>query len=449
MCVLVLFVCRAVIASTVVPPWQNPDEPTHVFLAQLLALPAAVVNSSPIVRLSNGDLLTRVEQDIQGQILESMAAHRWWEAYGAQPPAAIPRAFVLLGQFSAGTYTQPIYYGVAAGVLRATAPDNIDGTYWRLRALSILLAVIALWCAWAGTRLFFGDVVALGATAIASLHPQVLITTMAVNPDVLTAVWGAFIWWQVAELVNGRRRGLAFLLLIVGAVAAVLTKRSAVPAAAMALLVAVWVFLPRTWRFSPRQRVLAVLAALAGVAAVAAATLVFDGLFTAVASFWSSVAVQRRPLTSGLLPVAAEYVGIGIDYAWLIAGWQRFSPPDWWLWIVRGLTAVGLAGAVVAVIRARGRTQDGLAVAWVFVLIQVGAILIPGFWNLAAPQGRYLAPVLAPLAVLLWMGVMALTPVRWHAATGSLLVGAIALIDATALTATLIPAYTPSMLYVP
>ena len=437
------------IVSAVVPPWQNPDEPTHVFLAQLLALPAAVVNTSPVVQLPNGDLLTRVEQDIQGQILESMAAHRWWEAYGSPPPEVIPRAFVLLGQFSSGTYAPPIYYGIAAGVLRLTAPDDIDGTYWRLRGLSIVLAVIALWCVWAGTRLFFGDSVALGATAIASLHPQALITTMAVNPDVLTAVWGAFIWWQVAELVNGRRRGLAFLLLIVGAVAAVLTKRSAVPAAAMALLVAVWVFLPGTWRFSPRQRVLGALAALAGVAAVAAATLVSDGLFTAVASFWSSVAVQRRPLTSGLLPVAAEYVGISIDYAWLIAGWQRFSPPEWWLWIARGLTAAGLAGAVVAVIRARGRAQDGLAVAWSFFLIQAVAILVPGFWNLAAPQGRYLAPVLAPLAVLLWMGIMGLMPVRWHAAAGPLLVGAIAVIDATALTATLVPAYMPSMLYVP
>ena len=60
---LVLFVCRAVLASTIVPPWQGPDEPVHFAVTELLTVPVANLESERV--------------DLESEILASMATYRW------------------------------------------------------------------------------------------------------------------------------------------------------------------------------------------------------------------------------------------------------------------------------------------------------------------------------------------------------------------------------------
>ena len=443
-CVLALFVCRAVIVSAIVPPWQGPDEPTHVALAQLLALPDAIVYNSPL--LPNGDLTTRVESDVHGQVLESMAAHRWWDAYGQAAPDPLPRSFSPASRFSTGSYGQPLYYGLAALVLRVTAPRDMDATYFRLRALSLVLGVMTLLVGWAGTRVLLGSTAALGATVLAALYPQFVLSAISPNPDALAAFWGALIWWQFARLVVCRRRTMSFSLLIISAVAAVLTKRSAVPLAGITIVSAVWLFLPQAWRFTKRQKLLLGFAVAALAAAAATTAMLFNNAFGWLVANWATVFVTRRPLSAATFPVAAEYLRISVDYAWLMAGWQRFAPQEWWLQIARALTVIGLCGAAVRVVRARGRFQHGMTAAWTFFLVQALAVVVPGFWSLAAPQGRYLFPVLAPMTVLLWGGVVGTGSSRRHSYAALALIGTVALLDATGVTTVLIQAYLPVML---
>jgi hypothetical protein len=167
---LMLFACRAVLASVIVPPWQGPDEPAHFVPAQLLTM--------------HDDLGSQLT--VQKHVLESMRKYRWWEAYGGPPPDPFPTEFWQNGdRLPIGTYSQPVYYGLGAAVLSISPTASLDGQYWRLRMLSAVLAMATLGLSWAGTRLLFGPGVALGATTITALHPQFLLTAIWVNPDAL------------------------------------------------------------------------------------------------------------------------------------------------------------------------------------------------------------------------------------------------------------------------
>src|SRR5262245_29279861 len=60
---LAIFVCRAVIAAFVIPPWQGPDEPLHYVLAEQVAR-GTIDDQSVRARL-------------EAQVLRSMAANNW------------------------------------------------------------------------------------------------------------------------------------------------------------------------------------------------------------------------------------------------------------------------------------------------------------------------------------------------------------------------------------
>ena len=427
---LALFVCRAVLASVIVPPWQGPDEPVHFVLAQLLT----VADESVAPR----------QPELERQVLESMGRYRWWEPYGGRTPNPLPRSFAAATtRLGVGVYSQPLYYGLGAAVLGVAPPAKLESAYWRLRVLSIALGVATLAMAWAGTRLLFGPAVAIGASAIAALHPQFLLAAISVNPDALLILLGAFMWWQVARVVNGRRPAMSRLLIIVAGIAALLTKRNAIPLVAVAVaVVTASMFATQTVRIT-RRTILLVLAGLGMCGAVlVGGWLAFEGPIRELAIFWGNALNIRRPLGGTMLPQAVEYARISIDYVWLVAGWLRFPAPEPWLWVTRALTVTGFASAVTLLFRSP-KLRQPMSIAWVFVVVHCATIVGLNFWTLASPQGRYLFPVIAPATALLWLGLTHAAPVRFRPYAAPVLISILAIMDVTGFTTVLIPAYLP------
>ena len=446
---LALFVCRGVLASVVVPPWQGPDEPTHFALAAELALPPGIWRSADLEFLSDrANITNSVTTDVQRQVLESMARHRFWEPYGVKAPDPLPELFVDAGAISAGTLSQPLYYGLAASMLRVVPTRSVDQQYAVLRMLSVALSVFTLVFGWAGTRALFGSRIGVGAMAVGALHPQFLLVSIAVNPDVLVSTIAAFMWWQLAMVMTGQRRAMSCVLLVVAAAAALLTKRSSVPFVGATMLALMSLLLPQKLRAPAFARVVVggtVIAAL-GLAAVLSFA---EGPWTPLMTLWRGIFQVNRPIAAATPAVALEYLRIGVDYAWLMAGWQRFAPPAPWLWTARILTLTGAPGALLALVRCVGPLRQRLALAWLLVFVQVYAVIVPGFWSSAAPQGRYLFSVLAPIGVLLWLGIEQSCPASVRPYAGAALVGVLAVMDVIAFTAVLFPAYVPYVLYVP
>jgi hypothetical protein len=427
---LTLFLCRAVLASVVVPPWQGPDEPVHFVLAQLLS----VADDSP----------EPMRPKLERQVLESMGTHRWWEPYGGRTPDPLPRSFSeAAARIGTGVYFQPLYYGVAAPVLRVARPMSLESAYWRLRALSIALSIVTLALAWAGTRLLFGPAVATGATSIAVLNPQFMLTVISVNPDALLIVLGAFMWWQVARVVRGHRPGMSLILVVVAAAAALLTKRSALPLGAVAVVVvAASMFTRQTVRITRRSVLLALTALGVCGTILVAGWYAFEGPTRELGMFWRNALIIRRPLDDTLLPQALEYARISIDYVWLVGGWLRFPAPEPWLWVARFLTVVGLTGAAILLIRSP-MLRRPLSIAWLFVILQAVTVIGWGFWSRASPQGRYMFPIIAPATALLWLGLTHATPARVRPYADPVLILILAVMDVTGFTTVLIPAYLP------
>lgn len=426
-CLLALFVCRVVMASTIVPPWQGPDEPVHFMFTKLLTVPAGGVEAARV--------------DLERQVLESMATYRWWEPYGVPTPDPVPTRFYQIGRFGTASYAQPLYYGAGAAVLHSTRPKDMESAYWHLRALSVVLSLITLILGWCGTRLLFGPAVAAGALSIAVLHPQFLLAAITVNPDVVANVLGAFMWWQVGRVVRKRRPAMSLGLLLVAAAAALLVKDSAIALAAVALaIVTVSMFAPQTELISRRTLLLAL--TVAGVCgAVLVTTFLLFADPTLVTSWRTSLNI-RRAFGPAVIPEALAYAREAIDFVWLAAGWLRLHPPEPWLWIARFMTVAGLAGAAVLLVRSAG-SRRALAMAWLFVGVHAAILIGVGFLNRLTPQGRYLFPVIAPATALLWLGLTQATPMRFRPYAAPALVSLLAVLDVTGFTTVLIPAYLP------
>src|SRR5688572_15052182 len=111
-----VFLCRAAIASTIIPPWQGPDEPTHFALAYGLTQPP------------------EKQLDVEGAVLRSMVRHGWWDLYEDPPPDPLPSSFDAVFGLGPGTLAQPLYYGLGATALRASRPASLARAYARLRA---------------------------------------------------------------------------------------------------------------------------------------------------------------------------------------------------------------------------------------------------------------------------------------------------------------------------
>jgi hypothetical protein len=388
--------------------------------------------------------LPSVRTEVERRVLESMGRHRWWEPYGGRTPDPLPDSFgAASARLGAGTYSQPLYYGLAAALLRIAPAATVDGAYWRLRILSVALSMGTIILGWVGTSLLFGSIVATGATTMTILNPQFLLVAISVNPDAVLILLGSAMWWMAAGLITGRRPALSVVLIPVIAVAAVLTKRSAMPLAVIGGLIVLTALLrPVRWRITGRACAWIGVFVMIGAGILIAVWMAFNDAFSGLARYWLSGLLVRRPIDERMPFAALEYARLSVDYVWLVAGWLRFSAPEPWLWCARGLTVVGLAGSVVTLARA-SHLRRALSVAWLFLGIQCAVVVAWGFLTFASPQGRYLFPVVAPAAALLWVGISQAAPARAKPFLAPALVSIVAVLDLTAFTTVLIPAYLP------
>ena len=415
---LLLFLCRAFVVGQLVPAWQGPDEPSHFALAKLVAMSAA---DSPAVRRA-------VERDV----LASMVRHRWWEPYGVPPPDPLPGSFeAVTGRLATGTLLQPVYYVLAAAVLRAGSGGDVEQEYGLLRALSVALAAVSLIFGWAGTRLLFGPAVALGTTIVGALHPQFVIMALYVNPDVLIAMMGAFVWWQAARLAMLPPSLVSIVLMLAVATLAVFTKRSAAPVLACAALMAgIGVF-----RLARGRRVPLVLVA---VGMLVTLLWLYARPRTALMTFWSYTLVDRRTGGDEVARALMTFVTM-VDMSWL-APTYRYPAPELWGWIARALTVVGVVGAA-ALAAVRRDMRRPFSVALLFAAAHVAAVFVIAFYGMNIPDGRFLFPARAAFAVVLWVGLSWMVPGPLRPWAGPMLVTLAAMLDVSGFAALVVPAY--------
>ena len=426
-----LLACRLFVALALIPPWQQPDEATHVARVELQRNQIFLLDGSP-------------DAAREGEILQSMARYDWWEHRyrRAEAPTTIPKDFISAGYgvaVPAVSFDRATAYTLFTGRLLSWLPRlTIVEDLYILRALSAIFGMLTLWVAWLGARECLGTLGGATVAALLALHPQFAVVATAAGADALTNLFGACLWWQAAIAVN-RNDGLLPLTGVwAAAIAAVSADRMGVPLLAFALAVSIVVIARRTKSFMRHVVV--------GAALVAAGW--------ALGTFGESYNLQSV-INQGWLPVAEarslSFFGRFMLFVhqswWFSLGWVRYAPPSWWAMIVVTLTAIAAVGTGRQLVSsgafdAGRRTLIALAV--VGVALQISAVYWTYFRLGHGAQGKSLFPVLVPCLVLLWSGIETWVPPRLQVQAAAALVLLLALLDAAVWGLVALPAYSAS-----
>ena len=433
-CLTTILIFRLMLAIALVPPWQHPDEPAHLARASIYALQTEL------------DLSKRQDQGIERALLASMNEYRWWQSYGRDAPVPPPEDFSHpeVGEHvMRQTDASALYYLPAGLYLRSLDIRDLVDQQYALRWLSLVLAVPTLWCAWAGSRRFFGDHVAAGSTALVALHPQFALLSTAVNPEALVNLCGAVIWWQGARFVCGERRTAGMAMLGIATCVGVFAKRVGGPlvlVTGMMLLVG----MVRSRRVSAGASLKTLRLAALGILCVLVLFSLTPEAFSRLWDYWAElllVPADVRPREPDAAFFARWVTGL-FQSAWLYAGWLRYPAPIAWYVAVLGLSLASLGGLLPAFFRRLGAdSRAGLVVAAGWLLIQAIAIYVGFFRNGLTAQGHYFFSGIGPWAALFWLGAVGWWPERMWPMVGLLLVLLLALLDVTGWGLVIGPAY--------
>jgi hypothetical protein len=431
-----IYVCHVAVPFVLIPPWQQPDEPSHVALVEL---------HRNRVDLLDGSL----DPARESEILKSMARYDFWyhRAPGFAIPSEIPDRFLAAGPRVAVDVVEiarpTIYFRVAGRLLRWFPRLSVVEDLYLLRGLAAIFGLLTIWAAWLAARESLGEGGAIVPVLLA-LHPQFVTVSAAATPDAMANLLGAFMWWQTAVVVR-----TGFLLPLAGVWAAALAAASAdrmgVPLLAVALLVSLVVVRRRM----PQPIVKTSLARTAAVVAI-----VFAMSVWIIDTFGNTYNVRGMVFRSWMpVPDALRwdffqgFTSFVHQSWWFSLGWVRYGPPSWWVAACVALTAIALIGAYR---RIAGRGDDPatrtiLLLAAAAVALQLFAVYMTYFRLGNGAQGKSLFPVLIPCLLLLSAGVEGLVPRARLLHVAAALVLVFALLDAAAWGLVAIPAYYASL----
>lgn len=423
--------------STLVPLGEGPDEPGHfayvLFLAREGRLP--LQQSDPAA------------SDVPGEGHQPPLAYwlmqpavRWLPAeqrtleLGANPAfrwngGAQPNAF-----FRSSRDIWP-YQGV--------------GRAWHLaRAVSALLGGLTVLTTYLAARRVWPEQswLALGATAVVALHPQMLFAHALVSNDPLLIALGSLLLLVCLGIVGDGRRMPRRDSLLAGALLGLMliTKQSALLFVPLPLL-ALAVRGDRRWRERLGDMLLLITTALAISAWWFARNLRLYGDVFGLAMFRESFA------TGAFEPDRWQSWQHGLwnllRSSWGMFGWLTIALPDGLYRIFGVLLLLAAIGQISASARGLWRRRGRMA------LLLIGSVLLALLWvvlfaftaGAVAWQGRFLLPAISALAILLAGGLGLVFPARsalW------LLITLLALLAPVLPRAVIAPAY-PSYVIAP
>ena len=424
-----LLAARMVVSAALIPPWQQPDEPGQVAVAEVFRSRWSSIESPDPGR--------------EAEILQSMASHDWWRHYGQDTPTPIPARFELLTGPSLDTLgvslTAPniprLYYTTVGAMLSLASGMPVVNDLYLMRAFSAALAMLTLLIARCGARESLGETGGAVVVVLLALHPQFAVVSTTAGPDALVNLAGACVWWQGMRAVRGPNLLGPSTAAWAAAVSGATADRMGVPLLVMACALSVIAILYTGLRRST-------VALLVSAGSLLAASLWLLEMYLNTFGMY-----QMRNL---VIPVpeaqtwdfVVRFTSVLFRSWWSSLGWLRYSPPSWWVTIALVLSLAAIAGAVRRAVRPDDAwTRTVVGVAALMVLIQVATVYWVYFRIAAGPLGRHLFPSMVPALVFLWVGIEAWAPTRYrpHLAIGMAVT--FALLDSAVWTLVAVPAY--------
>ena len=316
-----------------------------------------------------------------------------------------------------------------------------------VRWASVVMGAITVWVVYRVGREVFPDrpEMALGAAGLAAFIPEFLFISGAVNDDNGAALFGALALWAMMRILRVGARsscpGARSLRPYVGLGLALglgwlskLTVVSLVLTAALALfLTAIRHSQPatRNSRFAIRNPQSAIRNLLRWGLIVfgVAALLIVPWLVRQTVLYGDPTGTSREMTEWGLREQPVTLANLGPDLYWLRTSfWGRLGynqiPLSNWIYtlldIVSFVALLGLARLAIRLFRSAPRPlplairNSQFAILIASILLTLGPMIVRRFLRPMPNFGRYLFPVLPAIAVLLFTGLTAWLPRRYH-----------------------------------
>ncbi len=459
----IITVALGLIYLAVIPPWAGPDEPRHFEYVALLNLKGRLVGW--------GD----ANPQVMNEIIRSMDSVNYWKwgvsLWKRTTPGELPKDFAAIwGESSSHELHQPpLSYLLYLIPYKLLASSSVRTQLYAMRLLSILLDVLVVLAAYVTGRELFRDdpTMALALPVFVMLLPQHLFLHSTVMNDHLVE---AALAWMIALLTRTFRLGLnlpralgMLVLLGIGLGA----KRNAVYGIGI-LGVAFLVYVFVRWgggRLTTTQKSVR-LAGTVIVLSAAAAGVVYAWnwlgvhqkslqnyivrIFLFLPSEQFPFQLDSRILEPTAFPLYASYLKYTFISLWGHFGWMNISLGVQTYWGFALLTCAALVGVGLYALRDFPKLSSwqrgALVVFAASVLIALFLIIAlqVRVWDLewgGDQQGRYLFPVLIPLATLFLLGLRAFFPKARYTLWLTLVIAAMVGYNLVALGFFIIPFY--------
>jgi hypothetical protein len=454
-----LALVRGVLYCAVIPPWQAPDEFLHFEYAKLIAEKGRLV-------VTDADRSLPLQQ----AIIASLVKYDYWHVgYSLYPvdPVSPPQDFnAFLGYGGRSQlYQPPLYYALAALCLWPFRAQDMAVQLYAVRLFSVILGAVTVFLAFLTARELFPEdrFLIIGVPAFVALLPMHAFISASANPDNLAKVIGSL---AIYVLVRGLHRGFSWAgvagiaLLIV---AAWYTKRTVlfiVPLALIALLLSLW-GQPLHSLLNRRRLAWFLVVLAAGVGSGFLLWWRLRGLWDRFAAqaagylilpkdLWRFLFDERHRGSEAQAFYQAAFQAT-FESFWARFGWMALRLDGLWYQLIALASLAALGGMVLSILRMARRPEMWtlgqrkglllLALAGIFAvgIIFLGMLQVQTFQPGALPQGRYLFPVIIPVATFFTLGWRELIP-SGHRQAGLLAyMGAFALLDVLCLVSYIIP----------
>jgi len=427
-----------IIYIVIIPPWQSPDEPTHFEYAKVLA---------------EGDppWAPHPRPELQQKIIVSLDRYDYWRYVLVEKPSPLPLTFkttpfLFIAPSQIGK-NPPLYYWLAAQVLRLSSNLSIESELYRLRALSLLFRILTVAFVWACAAEIFGrySPICPAAAGITALLPQFMVIGTSISPDPCVDFFGAVAIYLVLRF---QRTGFTFrrilILLLWHGLGLLINYKFLILLAALPGIMLIHLCRQRPRAFAFKKLIL-----WSGVFIVIL-LMAYAGLvwyFPRVARIFI-IRINILYLTLSSCLQGKTYFPPGFWHwfhaelfksFWLKYGWLKYELPLFFYLVLKIASLIALAGVglflgrwVLKKTKFSEQARGGIITLVFYAAVALGAYYL--FWGLkgtnTTTQGRHLFIVMPAWAILFIFGWSRFFPSRYEKGVSNSLLASFAILNA-------------------